>query len=483
MQYTMLDVKMQECKQYMKKIKLNFDEFIINKKVYCYGGGNVFKDFICTYPNIKVCAVVDKNAKSDKYLSGLSGEKIPIISIESFIADKNNDYVLILTCFDYQEVENELSGYVELSDVPYCVYCQMKVENALDDVQSTDKYQITEFRLQDFNAGHKAPLDVATVASHNGYRVLPVIRGTVKNGTEQTKSEWNKVCNEISNNSTVLIQFPLADVSKGIYKLIEQKKEKNIKVIAVVHDIEILRRTVTDNFIEQYNMLKICADIWIVHNERMKKLLIAQDFDSERMVSLGIFDYLIDNPLDVKLDEGIIIAGNLDIDKSEYIYKLKQIKNVKFNLFGANYSDNDDYENINYYGAFLPDELIKNLQGKYGLVWDGDSLDTCSGLTGEYLKVNNPHKLSLYLAVGLPVIIWSEAAEAEFVRKNNVGLTISSLYELPVKLAAISESDYEIMKNNAMAVGKHLRRGEYMMKAIKKAEKIIQEIRKNESIQ
>ncbi len=479
----MLDVKMQECKQYMKKIKLNFDEFIINKKVYCYGGGNVFKDFICTYPNIKVCAVVDKNAKSDKYLSGLSGEKIPIISIESFIADKNNDYVLILTCFDYQEVENELSGYVELSDVPYCVYCQMKVENALDDVQSTDKYQITEFRLQDFNAGHKAPLDVATVASHNGYRVLPVIRGTVKNGTEQTKSEWNKVCNEISNNSTVLIQFPLADVSKGIYKLIEQKKEKNIKVIAVVHDIEILRRTVTDNFIEQYNMLKICADIWIVHNERMKKLLIAQDFDSERMVSLGIFDYLIDNPLDVKLDEGIIIAGNLDIDKSEYIYKLKQIKNVKFNLFGANYSDNDDYENINYYGAFLPDELIKNLQGKYGLVWDGDSLDTCSGLTGEYLKVNNPHKLSLYLAVGLPVIIWSEAAEAEFVRKNNVGLTISSLYELPVKLAAISESDYEIMKNNAMAVGKHLRRGEYMMKAINKAEKIIQEIRNNESIQ
>jgi hypothetical protein len=33
----------------------------------------------------------------------------------------------------------------------------------------------------------------------------------------------------------------------------------------------------------------------------------------------------------------------------------------------------------------LPEELIKNLQGRYGLVWDGDALDTCSGLTGEYL--------------------------------------------------------------------------------------------------
>lgn len=480
MQYTILDVKMQECKQYMKKIKLNFDEFIINKKVYCYGGGNVFKDFICTYPNIKVCAVVDKNAESDKYLSGLSGEKIPIISIESFIADKNNDCVLILTCFDYQEVENELSGYVELSDVPYCVYCQMKVENALDDVQSTDKYQITEFRLQDFNAGHKAPLDVATVASHNGYRVLSVIRGTVKNGTEQTKSEWNKVCNEISNNSTVLIQFPLADISKGIYKLIEQKKEKNIRVIAVVHDIEILRRTVTDNFIEQYKILKTCADIWIVHNERMKEVLVVQGFDAERIVSLEIFDYLIDNPVDVKSDKGVIIAGNLDIGKSEYIYKLKQIKGVKFNLFGANYSDNSVYDNINYFGAFLPDELIKNLQGKYGLVWDGDSLDTCSGLIGEYLKVNNPHKLSLYIAVGLPVIIWDEAAEAEFVKRENIGWTVSSLYELPDKLANISEGDYTVMRNNAVRISKKLRDGEYMTRALKNAEAKIKEMRVNE---
>ena len=45
------------------------------------------------------------------------------------------------------------------------------------------------------------------------------------------------------------------------------------------------------------------------------------------------------------------------------------------------------------------------------------------------------HKLSLYLAVGLPVIIWEKAAEAEFVLKENVGVTVKSLYELPQRLA------------------------------------------------
>lgn len=483
MNYTNVNIKIQEYKQYMKKIERNCIESIRNKKVYCYGAGKVFKDFLCTYPDIKVSAVIDKNLQHETYISSCSGIKIPIISADVFASSVDSESVLLITCFDYQEVEKELSQYAELQNLPYCIYCQINEGYGNNVINSIGKFQITEFRLQDFNAGHKAPSDVASIALHNGYKVLSVVRGTVKNGKEQTKSEWNKVCNQITNNSTVIIQLPLADISGGIYKLIKQKKEKNIKVIAVVHDIEILRRNVNDNYVEQYNMIKTCADIWIVHNVRMKEALIAQGFDAKRIISLKIFDYLINNQIDIKVDDGIIIAGNLDISKSEYIYKLKQLNGVRFNLFGANYSDNSKYDNVNYFGAYLPDELIKNLQGRYGLVWDGNSLDTCNGLTGEYLKINNPHKLSLYLAVGLPVVIWDEAAEAEFVLKENVGFTVKSLYDLPEKLADISDNDYQIMKKNAEMVGKRLRNGEYMTMALKKAEEKIQEIRDGENIQ
>ena len=103
----------------------------------------------------------------------------------------------------------------------------------------------------------------------------------------------------------------------------------------------------------------------------MKEALIAQGFDAKRIISLKIFDYLINNQIDIKVDDGIIIAGNLDISKSEYIYKLKQLNGVRFNLFGANYSDNSKYDNVNYFGAYLPDELIKTYKadtGWYGMV-------------------------------------------------------------------------------------------------------------------
>ena len=60
-------------------------------------------------------------------------------------------------------------------------------------------------------------------------------------------------------------------------------------------------------------------------------------------------------------------------------------------------------ENETYFGSFLPDELPAALEGGFGLVWDGDSAETCSGVFGEYLRYNNSHKASLYLASGFPL--------------------------------------------------------------------------------
>lgn len=456
-----------------------FFEEIKNKKLYCYGAGKVFEDFIKSYSDIKVEAVIDK--KLNMTYIDVSNQTIKVISVEDFMKE-SDDSVLLITCLDFYEVEKELEIYTELEKLPYYVYCQMNVKKDYENIQSTAKCQITEFRMQDYNAGHKAPLDVATIAANNGYKILQIVRGTVRYGQSQTEEEWFKAYNKIEENSVILVQFPMVDISGGLYRLNNLKEKKNAKVVCVVHDIEILRRNAETRFVEQYSMLKTCVDVWIVHNNKMKEFLVKEGFPRERMISLDIFDYLVDNSFEVKKDDGIIIAGNLDINKSEYIYHLNEIEGVKFNLFGANYTQSRKYKNINYFGTFLPDDLIGNLRGKYGLVWDGDSLKTCSGLTGEYLRINNPHKLSMYLAVGIPVIIWEEAAEAEFVRNNRVGITVTSLHELSDKLAAVSEKEYESMKKNAFSIGESLRNGEYMTKAISAAENKIKEMETKDEI-
>lgn len=459
-------------------VRKDFLREIENKKIFCYGAGQVFKDFLQVYDLLDITAVVDINLS--KQGINITQKGVPVVSLDTFLNLCDENSVLIITCFDYQQIEKELNEYDQLGNLPCYVYCMMQgLYDAKDDGLISDKYQITEFKMQDYNAGQKAPADVAAIVAKAGYKTLTINRGTQRFGKRQTQSEWKRVADSVAANGTLIIQLPLVDSSDGVNQLYELKENKNVKIIAIVHDVDILRGEKQDYHNKQYQILKNLADVWVVHNEHMIDELCKLGFERSRMVSLEIFDYLIDDYQGAKSGDGIIIAGNLDKIKAGYVYELNRVHDTRFNLFGPNYSSEICSEKLFYYGTFLPDDLINNLQGKYGLVWDGDSIETCSGGKGEYLRINNPHKLSLYLAVGIPVIIWEEAAEAEFVLNENVGITVKSLYELPNKLATISDDEYEKMKYNAETVGKRLRGGEYMTNAIKKAERIIQDMRDN----
>lgn len=75
---------------------------------------------------------------------------------------------------------------------------------------------------------------------------------------------------------------------------------------------------------------------------------------------------------------------------------------------------------------------------------------------GEYLKMNNPHKASLYLASGFPIIVWSQSALADFVRKNQCGIIVDSLFEIADCLNSIDEEDYQELIKNSKIVGEKL---------------------------
>ena len=69
------------------------------------------------------------------------------------------------------------------------------------------------------------------------------------------------------------------------------------------------------------------------------------------------------------------------------------------------------------------------------------------------------------MVAGLPVIVWDQAAIADFVVKNEVGIAIRSLNELTYTLQGITECEYEKMRSNAMQVGVRLKSGDYLKKA------------------
>ena len=128
-----------------------------------------------------------------------------------------------------------------------------------------------------------------------------------------------------------------------------------------------------------------------------------------------------------------------------------------------------DNPHITYRGFLPSEEFISQMDADFGLVWDGDSLDTCSGDYGTYLRWNSPHKVSFNLRAGLPVIIWKEAAVAPIIEQEKVGITISSLQELDTVLSHLSQEELAMLKQNAAKMAEKLNQGYFLKKAIQRA--------------
>lgn len=278
------------------------------------------------------------------------------------------------------------------------------------------------------------------------------------------KSSWSKVLNNVREEDLVVYQYPAYSRILGDYFINEASKKKLFKII-VIHDLDSLRiyKDSPKDIEREINFLNN-FDVIICHNKSMENWLLKNGCTSSTEI-LGIFDYFEHLALNTSENwRDVIFAGNLG--KSKFLEKLDM--QTQFNIYGIEPSEKYPI-NIDYKGAYKPEELGAFLSGGFGLVWDGESIDTCTGMTGEYMKFNNPHKTSLYLAMGIPVIILKNAALADFVLSNNVGIVVESLSELDKKICEISKEEYKIIKNNAIEMAEKLRTGTFIKSAVTKA--------------
>ena len=240
---------------------------------------------------------------------------------------------------------------------------------------------------------------------------------------------------------------------------------KHNKIILLLHDVDSLRAFGKSEITEEIDIFNH-ADVLIVHNAKMKERLIELGVNTP-MVELEIFDYLLDDISSNKtMEADVVFAGNLG--KSKFLNEINKAE-ISINLYGPGYNTEMNGDRIKYKGSYPSEQIPYILDGKFGLIWDGDSLFTCSGDTGEYLKYNNPHKLSLYLASGLPVIVWKNSAIAEFVLSNKVGMIVDNILDIKDKIDNVSLKEYEDMKKNVSSIQQRICNGEYTKDAIKKA--------------
>jgi len=340
-------------------------------------------------------------------------------------------------------------------------------------------YYISRNYRSVFDAAGKAKTDFELVLDNLGYKNLGFKRSNIK-------SSWGTIISFFSI-SFALIKLPFRSLlitqypnSKFRSYIISIAKLKKCKIITIVHDVKTLKGQSAKN-----ELSKIETDVIIVHNEAMANWFSSQNI-SCKVIVLGIFDYLNNktptqnNQITEPAPYNIVYAGGLAHKKNSFLYKIDQENNNKkefaIKLYGKGFdSDKVTVKNsiLDYLGMFPSNEIAHKIEGHFGLVWDGESIEECSGPLGNYLKFNNPHKTSLYLSAGLPVLIWKEAALSSFIEKNNLGIAISSVGELNSTLKRLSTKDYQRIKTSVLAHQEKISSGHYYKKAIEEAVKAI----------
>lgn len=332
-----------------------------------------------------------------------------------------------------------------------------------------------------FNAGNKARSDALKILLANGYSHIPLFyNGKAKPMVLlQIAKALLQVILRADRNSTVFIQYPYAPdvVNTYLIRVLHYSaKIKGFKLAVLIHDINALRSSLhgtvegEKTLRRESNRLALCDHV-ICHNQAMiDQLKDVCPLMAKKCIGLEIFDYLYCKDVhEIKYWEGkpkVVVAGNLSKAKCGYIYNLNKIHNADFYLYGVGFREESATENVTFKGAFPPDQLIEHLVGHFGLVWDGSTTETCSGSYGNYLRYNDPHKFSLYMAAGLPAIVWKESALAQFVISNNIGIAVDSLLQLDTCLNDISKDDYQKMLSNVLAIREKVVNGRFLSKAI-----------------
>ena len=356
------------------------------------------------------------------------------------------------------------------------------------------KYYISEKRIKGDDsrtARGKAREDVEAIANACGYEPVVFDAPSLSGCSKIRKilwqflimKHWRRAFAGLSTGDSLFVQFPFMDHSVFLPSLFKSARKRGVKTILLVHDYEKLRH-LKDSSTSFFNRVKSrfetktlkYAGVVIAHNPVMADVISDNGIARERIVELGIFDYLCGHQeVDLSSVSGrghdfpVVIAGNLTEVKSGYVYRLSSVRGINFNLYGIGYTESSN-DQISYKGSFEPDVLPSVIEGSFGLVWDGPSVSSCEGPYGEYLKYNDPHKVSLYLASGLPVIIWDQAALAPFIVNNGLGVAVSSLEDLGEVLAGINEEDYALYLKNVGLIACRLKAGEFLKTALELGE-------------
>lgn len=337
-----------------------------------------------------------------------------------------------------------------------------------------------------YNAAGKPRTDtIATVCEMGGklieFRPLPLTSTKCKLGEKiiwciNILNLWRQnfiKCRNI-HNSLIFLQYPLVSCPpKMALYILNKLYDNGNKLLFIIHDLDSFRHYKSRDTEKSFLRFATAA---IVHSPEMAKSLQEILDKQTYSVPLEYFDYRSSICIEPRKDMrkvSLIFAGNLS--KAPFLKHLSELPldgGFQINLYGMLSSLIHENQYVHYKGKFDANDF-SSIEGNWGLVWDGESIDTCSGNFGKYLRINAPFKFSLYLAANCPVVVWRQSAMAQYVEQQHLGICVDSIKDIPNVISNLSDSELKGIKESVAKASVEVRSGAKLKCAL---QKILEEI-------
>lgn len=323
------------------------------------------------------------------------------------------------------------------------------------------------------NSGFVANNDMSYFANQIGFKNLDYERYDNPNYSEE---EINQIVNEllapIKAEDTLFIQFPTwqrLNIEQAFFKEVFKRK---IPTVLIIWDVlPWLHDGSERDFTREYafKIMNAC-DLLVIPNEKMGRRLATEAKVQTPMVSIDLWDYRIKEPALTlpKFSEKLFFVGTLD--KTDFLnYNGQAPIHLIGNPVGLTEAERHK-ENLIVMGEVANDEIPGLLDGGFCLVsYQGGNTKNRFKGAEKYGQYNNPLKLSLYLASGLPVIVDSRSAHASLIRSENLGVVLDDLNDVPLVFASLSEAEYREISLNVQRYAQLIRAGHFTQYALSKA--------------
>ena len=270
----------------------------------------------------------------------------------------------------------------------------------------------------------------------------------------------------IQPGDLVVVQFPMwthlnfqsefFDTIKGI---------EGVRMVALLHDVPTWMFTKGE---EEYDRAN---DFWLNQLKKFDFLIVANAKGAHKlqedgvhvpMIPMQLWDYYYKGPRQEKeFKKKLYYVGGRDIIDSTYraatpfyIYDRHVEKKVLEN------------GSITWLGRQPSDEIVSRLDGGFGVVMTENLIEKSNMNFVYYNQFNNPTKLSMYLAAGLPVIVSSKSYHASIVKEQGIGLVVDDLNEIDHIFSKMNAQDYYKMVDKVKAWQEAVSEGFFIKRAL-----------------